>query len=138
MRTQTLSASFVMACLLTAGSGDIAPAAHAGSAGQVSVNPGGGISKTATESRRGGRRLPLFIGPNTACYDYPYYFSRGRYPTHIGPGCIYYGEPYHAYRSRRGDYSGSRDRCSSWRRRCAANWGHGNEDYYGCMDYHGC
>lgn len=135
MRSRMLFASIVTACLLAAGSGELAPAAQAGPAGPFSVNSGDGIIKTATESRRRGRGLPLFIGPNTACYDYPYYFSRGRYSTHIGPGCIYYGEPYRSsYRAHRG----SRDKCASWKRRCAANWGYDNADYDGCLAYHGC
>lgn len=28
--------------------------------------------------------------------------------------------------------------CRYWSRRCAENWGYGNEDYYGCLRYHGC
>ena len=30
------------------------------------------------------------------------------------------------------------DRCEYWQRRCVAEWGFGNPDYYGCMRYHGC
>lgn len=29
-------------------------------------------------------------------------------------------------------------RCSYWRKRCGANWGYHNRNYYGCLRYHGC
>ncbi len=28
--------------------------------------------------------------------------------------------------------------CGHWRNACAQNWGYGNNDYYGCLRYHGC
>jgi hypothetical protein len=28
--------------------------------------------------------------------------------------------------------------CRHWSGRCAANWGPGNNNYYGCLRYHGC
>jgi hypothetical protein len=28
--------------------------------------------------------------------------------------------------------------CRYWSGRCAANWGSGNNNYYGCLRYHGC
>ncbi len=31
-----------------------------------------------------------------------------------------------------------RSRCSYWSDRCADNWGYRNNDYYGCLRYHGC
>ncbi len=50
-------------------------------------------------------------------YDYdPYYYSGYDYTPAPAPG-------------------GS---CSRWSRRCTANWGYGNPDYWGCMRYHGC
>jgi hypothetical protein len=39
--------------------------------------------------------------------------------------------PYYAPR-----YYGGR--CEIWRRRCAANWGYGTPNFYGCMRYHRC
>jgi len=42
------------------------------------------------------------------------------------------------YRGRRYGYGPRYGRCSYWRRRCAANWGYGNSNYYGCLRYHGC
>ncbi len=39
------------------------------------------------------------------------------------------------YRYRR-HYGGGR--CSYWARRCANNWGYGNNDFYGCLRYYGC
>lgn len=49
---------------------------------------------------------------------------------------IYLYVPY--YRGRRYGYGPRYGRCSYWRRRCAANWGYGNSNYYGCLRYHGC
>jgi hypothetical protein len=31
-----------------------------------------------------------------------------------------------------------RNRCSHWARRCANNWGYRNNNFYGCLRYHGC
>ena len=66
---------------------------------------------------------------------YPYY----RYPYYYRP---YYYRPYYSYRrpyyrpyTYRRSYSG---RCGRWSRRCAANWGYKNRNYYGCMRYHRC
>ena len=28
--------------------------------------------------------------------------------------------------------------CRHWQNACAENWGYGNNDYYGCLRYHGC
>lgn len=60
----------------------------------------------------------------------------GRYPHYnYGP---YYYRPYYyrpyVYRPYR-PYS---SRCGYWSQRCAANWGYGNNNYYGCLRYHGC
>jgi len=43
----------------------------------------------------------------------------------------YYRGYYYGYGPRYG-------RCDYWRKRCIANWGYGNPDFYGCMRYHGC
>jgi hypothetical protein len=43
-----------------------------------------------------------------------------------------YGAPYYY------DYDYGGGRCDYWARRCADNWGYGNNDYYGCLRYHGC
>lgn len=43
--------------------------------------------------------------------------------------------PYSYYGSGR-VYGGGR--CAVWRDRCAANWGYGNSNFYGCMRYYGC
>jgi hypothetical protein len=70
-----------------------------------------------------------YYGPGVSIHigRYPrYYYS----PYYARP---YYYRPY-AYRPYR--YSGSR--CGYWSRRCAANWGYRNSNYYGCMRYHGC
>ena len=69
------------------------------------------------------------VGPYRSGYDYryPYY----DYPS--PPYSPYYG----GY-----DYTPTppprRGSCWRWKRRCEANWGFGNEDYWGCMRYHGC
>ena len=43
-------------------------------------------------------------------------------------------EAYVDFRERRGHYHG----CRRWKEACADNWGYGNDDYYGCLRYHGC
>lgn len=41
-----------------------------------------------------------------------------------------------------GNYQGYRGRnvrgCGYWRRQCGENWGWDNNDFYGCLRYHGC
>lgn len=48
------------------------------------------------------------------------------------PFIFSYPYPY-AYR-----YAYPSDRCAYWHRRCVANWGYRNSNYYGCMRYYGC
>jgi hypothetical protein len=90
-----------------------------------------------TKIRYRGRepRIHLRIGPSYSGYDYPYYYNRGYYPRHIGPGYVY---NYPIYYDRPAYYPRYGGRCAYWHRRCVANWGPGNEDYSGCMDYHRC
>ena len=57
-----------------------------------------------------------------------------RYRRRYRRGYSFYAYPYY-WRAPRYAYS---NRCVRWRRRCAANWGFGNANYYGCMRYHGC
>jgi hypothetical protein len=135
--SRSLFAFILMACLVGVALGGFAPVANAASAGQSLPKPSGSLGTDVIEAKYRGRasRVYLPLGPTYLARDYPYYYSRGYYPTHIGPGYIYYGYPY-AYS--RAHYSRQGSRCSYWRRRCAANWGHGNEDYFGCMDHHGC
>ena len=63
----------------------------------------------------------------------------GKYPAYryYGPYNYqpYYAPYYRPYTYRR-SYSGGR--CARWSRRCAANWGYRNRNYYGCMRYHRC
>ncbi len=62
------------------------------------------------------------------------YFRRPFMTLHFGRR--YYDDDYYRYRHRyRRSYRG---RCARWSRRCASNWGYGNDDYYGCLNYHGC
>jgi hypothetical protein len=76
-----------------------------------------------TEIRHRRRFRPYFyIGPSIGLYIGRPYRDR------------YYARPYR-YRSYRRSYGG---RCSYWARRCAENWGYRNNDYYGCLLYHGC
>lgn len=42
-------------------------------------------------------------------------------------------EAYLEYKERRSENS-----CQGWRNACAENWGYGNNDYYGCLRFHGC
>ena len=72
------------------------------------------------------RRARVHIG------IYPYYY--GGYPYYYGGYYPYYGDSGYYYSPRR--YRGGR--CGKWRRRCRANWGYRNSDYYGCLRYHGC
>jgi hypothetical protein len=135
MSRRNLFASILMACLLAAGLGGFAPVANAASAGQSFLNAGESAGNNVIKIKRRSRgpRIIPPIAPSYLAYDYPYYYSRGHYPRHIGPGYIhhflYYRPAYHP------KYGG---RCSKWHRRCAGNWGHRNEDYRGCMDYHRC
>ncbi len=43
-------------------------------------------------------------------------------------------DAYLDYRARHEHYGG----CRRWQDACAENWGYGNNDYYGCLRYHGC
>jgi hypothetical protein len=137
MSNRNLFASILMTCLLAVGFLGAAPSANAASAGQTFLKPGDSARTHVIEvgRRRHGPWIVFPIAPTYRAYDYPYYYSRGYYPRHIGPGYIYYGSPY-VYR--RSYYPRHRNRCSYWHRRCVANWGPGNEDYYGCMNYHRC
>jgi hypothetical protein len=55
-----------------------------------------------------GPFFSLYLGPDY--YDYYDYYDRP-----------YYG-----------------GRCAYWARRCAKNWGYGNNNYYGCLRYYNC
>ncbi|MGF1619400.1 MAG: hypothetical protein ACFCUR_02160 [Rhodomicrobiaceae bacterium] len=46
-------------------------------------------------------------------------------------------EAYLDYRDRRSQ-GGHYNSCGKWKAACAENWGYGNNDYYGCLRYHGC
>ena len=134
MSRRSLFASILMACLLTAGLWGLVPVANAASAGQSLLNSGESARNNVIEIqyRRRGPVMYLPKGPGSIYDDYPYYYSRGYYPTHIGPHYIYYGPGYVTYRNRfygSGYYPRYSGRCSSSHRRCAASWGHRNEDY---------
>jgi hypothetical protein len=94
MRSQSLLASILMACLLAAGFPGLAPVANAESGGQSFQNRGKIARNNLGKIRRSDRRVRIHlpIGPSYIYYDYPYYYSRGYYPTHIG-GYVYY--PYY-------------------------------------------
>lgn len=70
---------------------------------------------------RGHRRYRRHRRWRRALRHYPYYYGHRSY----------YHRP---YRYRRYGYG----RCGKWRRRCAANWGYRNKNYYGCLRHHGC
>jgi hypothetical protein len=66
---------------------------NAASAGQI-VMKQGESAMSAVVAIKHRSRSPWFylpIAPSYLAYDYPYYYSRGRYPTHIPPGYVYYG-----------------------------------------------
>ncbi len=81
--------------------------------------------------RRGGRRFrgPYLAFPGAAI---PYYYSN---PYYDYPSSSYDPYYYGGYDYTPVPRGGS---CSRWRRRCQANWGYGNQDFWGCMRYHGC
>ena len=84
--------------------------------------------------RRGGRRFrgPYLAFPSPAI---PYYYNSNPYydyPSANYDPYYYGGYDYTPTPPPRG---GS---CARWRRRCQANWGYGNQDFWGCMRYHGC
>jgi hypothetical protein len=138
MSSRSLFASILMVCMLAVSIAWLSPTASAASAGQPFLKSGGaaGSNVIGIGYYGAGPRYYAPIAPSYRAYDYPYYYRRGYYPRHIGPGYIYYGYPYRSYsRSYSPSYGG---RCSYWSRRCVANWGYGNEDYYGCMDFHRC
>lgn len=74
-----------------------------------------------------------FYGPGVGIHigRYPYY----HYPYYYRPYYYSYRRYYYRPRTYRRSYSG---RCGYWSRRCAANWGYRNRNYYGCMRYHRC
>lgn len=43
------------------------------------------------------------------------------------------GRDYNDYDDRSNNNS-----CSHWKNACGENWGYNNNDYYGCLKYHGC
>ena len=144
MSARNLFASILMACLMAVGLACLTPVANAAPAGQSFLHLGESARNNVTEIKYRHRhrhhhhhhrpKIFLPIGPSYLYYDYPYYYSRGYYPYSIGPGYAYYGPSGYS-----DDYSPKYEgRCSHWRRRCVANWGSGNEDYYGCMQYHRC
>ena len=106
-------ASILIACLLTVGSWELGPVAHAASPVQPFLQHGESGGNIVIEIKARGRsqwpNLP--IAPSYRAYDWPYYFRRGHYPTHIGPGYVYYGYPY-TYKSGPNQRYGSR--CSYW------------------------
>jgi hypothetical protein len=85
---------------------------------------GGGGSRRVY--RGGGSRRVYRGGGSRRVYR-----GRGR-RTYRGYSIPLYA--YGAYYSYRSYYG----RCEYWHRRCVANWGYRNPDYYGCMRYQGC
>jgi len=69
-----------------------------------------------------------------------YYRSRGHRRRYYGGPSIYLSLPFYGYAPAYSyyGYRPSYGRCQYWSNRCAANWGYGNRNYYGCMRYQGC
>lgn len=87
------------------------------------------LTPRAAEARSGigfgyyGPGVSIYVGPRYRYYrPYPYYYRP-------------YYRPYRRYYAPRRAYGG---RCAKWSRRCAANWGYRNRNYYGCLRYHRC
>ena len=87
-------------------------------------------SPTPTEARSRSHFSFGYYGPGVSVHV-------GRYPRYRHYGHYYrpYYRPYRYRTYRRRSYS---NRCARWSRRCAANWGYRNRNYYGCMKYHRC
>lgn len=83
-----------------------------------------------------GPGVSFQIGRYPGYYGYPYYYRPYYYSYRPRYYRSYRYRPrsYRRYRYRR-SYAG---RCARWSRRCAANWGYRNSNYYGCMKYHRC
>ena len=83
--------------------------------------------------RRGwhGRRYRYRRGP----YRYRYHGCWYRRPWWLVTG---YDRRYprRAYYYQRYEYGGGR--CDYWAGQCARNWGRRNNNFYGCLRYHGC
>jgi len=78
---------------------------------------------------RGPRRI--YRGFRSGRHFRRHYRGR-RYYTPITPYFYgYYPYTYYYYQYPSG-------RCAYWHRRCVANWGYRNSNYYGCMRYYGC
>jgi hypothetical protein len=73
-----------------------------------------------------------YYGPGVGIHvgRYPHYYYG--YRPYYRP---YYYRPY-VYRPYR--YPRYGGRCAYWSRRCVANWGYRNSNYYGCLRYHRC
>lgn len=108
LRTVMMSAA--MALMLTFAM----PTTQAEARGGDGYNFGGGYSH---HYGRGYRHYPRYRNRYYAPrrYYYRYYVPRPRARR------LYRQSNRHAY----------------WSRRCAANWGYRNSNYYGCMRYHG-
>ena len=103
---------------------------------------GGGGGRKAYRRGGGGRRAYRGGGGSRKAYrrgggHRKAYRSRGYKRRYSRGPSIYFSIPYYAY-PRYYSYRPYYGRCEYWRRRCAANWGYRNSDYYGCMRYHGC
>ncbi|MBX2804360.1 MAG: hypothetical protein KTR19_00180 [Hyphomicrobiales bacterium] len=134
MSNRKLFASILMVFLIGVGLSGAASVANAASISPAIAEPSNSASGLVIDVKRYARtkRIPLPLGPSYTYYDYPYYYSRGFYPEHIG-GYVYY--PSSSSSRYNSKYFKS---CVKWHKRCAANWGRKNNDYYGCMNYHNC
>ena len=106
--------------------------------------------------RGGGRAGRAYVGPPAGAYrsfgpgirrpgsssGWRFYTGRRYAPRFRGYGFYTPIVPYfyrdylpydYAY-----DYALPAGPCEYWHRRCVANWGYGNSNYYGCMRFHRC
>lgn len=89
-----------------------------------------------------------YYGPGISFYTghYPRYYGYYGYPRYRYYSPYDYRPYYYSYRPRYYRYRYKRPKryrrygssCSRWSKRCGANWGYGNNNYAGCMKYHGC
>lgn len=105
---KTTAIAFAAGLALTAGAVGLPQAAEAGKRGHFGVSSAG---------------FSLYIGRG---HYSPYYERR------------HYYRRYYRYRRPAPSYRTRPSRCEHWSRRCAANWGYGNNNWRGCMRYHGC
>jgi len=151
LRKNVILAGFFAGLLMLGGAGALSPA-QATMVGKLAVDSRAVTSKNANSSvtevgwrerrryRRKWRRHRGFERHRR--YNrrhYRRYHRRRDNDVHIGLPLLGLGLFLgHALSDRHYERRYRGGGCSHWRSRCANNWGYGNNNYYGCLRYHGC